>query len=226
MLAKFQHVFAIRQKRIFVECIRDHDGEQKHLYLYLTSFPRLHNTWHHHRFDCRQSSMVSPCHHQKWKPVMVPIKLFTNRITKTLDASHTLQKIFNVKEVQHECHVENPPFQALSNKSLQCSHGLVYVLEQSQFTVKLACQSADLLRNSCFSHLLIQYVQAPQNGFEAMLGRWHALSRAKKCAQVLYMSLSLPHGIAQGVSLELDCGGIKGFGRLFLQLLPLAAGVP
>ena len=33
--------------------------------------------------------------------------------------------------------------------------------------------------------------------------------------------LSLPHGIAQGVALVLDCGWIKGLGRLFLQLLPL-----
>ena len=32
---------------------------------------------------------------------------------------------------------------------------------------------------------------------------------------------SLPHGIAQGVALVLDCGWIKGLGRLFLQLLPL-----
>ena len=28
---------------------------------------------------------------------------------------------------------------------------------------------------------------------------------------------SLPHGIAQGVALMLDCGWIKGLGRLFLQ---------
>ena len=31
--------------------------------------------------------------------------------------------------------------------------------------------------------------------------------------------ISLPHGIAQGVALVLDCGWIKGLGRLFLQLL-------
>ena len=32
---------------------------------------------------------------------------------------------------------------------------------------------------------------------------------------------SLPHGIAQGVALVLDCGWIKGLGLLFLQLIPL-----
>ena len=48
------------------------------------------------------------------------------------------------------------------------------------------------------------------------------LELAVKKTQIFSKDMSsLPHGIAQGVALVLDCGWIKGLGRLFLQLLPL-----